>query len=70
LSKYIGQSIRVASGEHPGWRALPRTGVPIPRGAFYWTGERGAPELRILIREHRIIQPLFINDRAMVALVR
>ena len=57
-------------GEHPGWRALPRTGVPIPQGAFYWTGERGAPELRILIREHRIIQPLFINDRAMVALVR
>jgi len=56
--------------EHPGWRALPQAGVPIPPGAFYWTGERGAPELRILIREHRIIQPLFINDRAMVALVR
>jgi hypothetical protein len=56
--------------EHPGWRALPRTGLPIPPGAFYWTGERGAPELRILIREHRNIQPLFINDRAMVALVR
>jgi hypothetical protein len=56
--------------EHPGWRAQPRTGVPIPPGAFYWTGERGAPELRSLIREHRNIQPLFINDRAMVALVR
>jgi len=56
--------------EHPGWRAQPRTGVPIPSGAFYWTGERGAPEFGILIREHRKIQPLFINDRAMVALVR
>jgi len=56
--------------EHPGWRALPRTGVPIPQGAFYWIGERGAPELRSLIRAHRNIQPLFINDRAMVALVR
>jgi hypothetical protein len=56
--------------EHPGWRAQPRAGVPIPPGAFYWTGERGAPELRSLIREHRNIQPLFINDRAMVALVR
>jgi hypothetical protein len=56
--------------EHPGWRALPRPEVPIPNGAFYWTGERGAPELGILIRERRIIKPLFINDRAMVALVR
>jgi hypothetical protein len=56
--------------EHPGWRALPRPEVPIPTGAFYWTGERGAPELGILIRERRIIKPLFINDRAMVALVR
>ncbi len=57
-------------GEHPGWRALPRPGVPIPTGAFYWTGERAAPELGILIRERRIIKPLFVNDRAMVALVR
>jgi hypothetical protein len=57
-------------GEHPGWRALPRPEVPIPTGAFYWTGERAAPELGILIRERRIIKPLFINDRAMVALVR
>jgi len=57
-------------GEHPGWRALPRAEVPIPTGAFYWTGERAAPELGILIRGRRIIKPLFINDRAMVALVR
>ena len=56
--------------EHPGWRALPKPGVPIPPGAFYWTGERGAPELAVLIRERRVIKPLFINDRAMVALVR
>jgi hypothetical protein len=57
-------------GEHPGWRALRRPGVPAPAGTFFWTGERRAPELGILIRERRIIQPLFINDRAMVALVR
>jgi hypothetical protein len=57
-------------GEHPGWRALPRQEVPIPSGAFYWTGERAAPELGILMRTRRTIKPLFINDRAMVALVR
>lgn len=56
--------------EHPGWRARPRPGLQPPPGAFYWTGERGAPELGILIHDHRIIKPLFINDRAMVALVR
>jgi hypothetical protein len=57
-------------GEHPGWRALPRPGVPAPPGAFYWIGERGAPELGILSRQHRVIKPIFLNDRAMVALVR
>ncbi len=57
-------------GEHPGWRVLPRPEVPVPTGAFYWTGERAAPELAILIRERAGIKPLFINDRAMVALVR
>jgi hypothetical protein len=57
-------------GQHPGWRALPRPGVLAPRGAFFWTGERSAPELAIMMRERRIIEPLFINDRAMVALVR
>lgn len=66
---------RVASfppeqAEHPGWRARPKAGLQPPAGAFYWTGERGAPELSILVREHRILRPLFINDRAMVALVR
>jgi hypothetical protein len=57
-------------GEHPGWRALPRAGVPAPPGAFFWIGERGAPEFGILLRQRRVIKPLFVNDRAMVALVR
>ena len=57
-------------GEHPGWRALPRPGVAAPPGPFFWTGERRAPELAILMLERRIIAPLFVNDRAMVALVR
>ncbi|MEA2163580.1 MAG: mannosyltransferase [Thermoanaerobaculia bacterium] len=55
---------------HPGWRALPPSGLPAPRGTFFWIGERQAPELAIFIRERRDIRPLFINDRAMVALVR
>jgi hypothetical protein len=57
-------------GMHPGWRALPKPGLHSPVGAFFWTGERRAPELGILRRDRRIIEPLFINDRAMVALVR
>jgi hypothetical protein len=56
--------------EHPGWRALPQPGLQSPRGAFYWIGERNAPELGIFVRDKRSIEPLFINDRAMVALVR
>lgn len=55
---------------HPGWRALPAPGLPAPHGTFFWIGERQAPELAILVRERRQIEPLFINDRAMVALVR
>jgi hypothetical protein len=55
---------------HPGWRALPNAGLHSPAGAFFWTGERRAPELRVFQRDRRIIEPLFINDRAMVALVR
>jgi hypothetical protein len=57
-------------GMHPGWRALPKPGLRSPAGAFFWTGERRAPELGIFRRDRRIIEPLFINDRAMVALVR
>jgi hypothetical protein len=55
---------------HPGWRALPRAGLRAPAGAFFWIGERAAPELGVFQRDRRIIEPLFINDRAMVALVR
>jgi hypothetical protein len=55
---------------HPGWRALPKPGLHSPAGAFFWTGERAAPELGVFRRDRRIIEPLFINDRAMVALVR
>ncbi|MBV8546862.1 MAG: hypothetical protein JO093_02415 [Acidobacteria bacterium] len=55
---------------HPGWRAIPKPGLHSPAGAFFWTGERAAPELGVFQRDRRIIEPLFINDRAMVALVR
>jgi hypothetical protein len=57
-------------GIHPGWRALPTPGLRSPAGAFFWTGERAAPELGVFQRDRRIIEPLFVNDRAMVALVR
>jgi hypothetical protein len=56
--------------EHPGWRALPQAGLRSPAGLFFWIGERNAPELDVFVRDRRRIQPLFINDRAMVALVR
>jgi hypothetical protein len=56
--------------EHPGWRALPHAGLRSPAGLFFWIGERNAPELDVFVRDRRRIQPLFINDRAMVALVR
>jgi hypothetical protein len=56
--------------EHPGWRALPQAGLRSREGLFFWIGERNAPELDIFVHERRSIQPLFINDRAMVALVR
>jgi hypothetical protein len=56
--------------EHPGWRARPQAGLRSPAGLFFWTGERNAPELAVFVRDRRRIQPLFINDRAMVALVR
>ena len=56
-----------AQGEHPGWRAQPDGSVP-PSGSFYWIGERGAPELSIIRRTHRI-QPIYFNARALVARV-
>jgi len=55
--------------EHPGWRALPDAGSVPPRGWFYWIGERAAPELLIL-RRTRIVEPIYANDRAIVARVR
>jgi len=55
---------------HPGWRALPKPGLHSPAGAFFWIGERNAPELGVITRDRRIIEPLFVNDRALVALVR
>ncbi len=56
--------------DHPGWRAMPGPGVPVPHGAFFWIGELHAPELAILMRKRHVIEPQFVNDRAMVALVR
>jgi hypothetical protein len=57
--------------QHPGWRALPpREGLPTPAGTFLWIGERGAPELAIVARAGRSVEPLYINPRAMVARIR
>ena len=55
--------------EHPGWRTNAATGRGLPAGTFLWIGERGAPELSI-IRQSRVVQPLYINARAMIARVR
>ena len=55
--------------QHPGWRATAAAGSGLPAGAFLWIGERAAPEL-LLIRRTRTVEPLFVNDRAMVARVR
>ena len=56
-------------GQHPGWRATATSGRGLPAGAFLWIGERGAPELSIL-RRSRIVEPLYVNSRAMIARVR
>ena len=53
--------------EHPGWRAFPDGSAP-PAGAFYWIGERAAPELSIL-RRTRKVQPMYVNSRALIARV-
>jgi hypothetical protein len=65
-----GTAFPPEQAEHPGWRALPQAGLRSPAGLFFWIGERNAPELDVFVRDRRRIQPLFINDRAMVALVR
>jgi hypothetical protein len=54
---------------HPGWRAVPTAGTRSPAGAFVWIGERAAPELSIL-RKTRSVEPLYVNDQALVAAVR
>src|SRR5207248_1869102 len=54
--------------QHPGWRAVARSGSGLPAGAFIWIGERNAPELNI-IRRTRSIQPLYANSRAIVVKV-
>lgn len=55
--------------QHPGWRVAATSGSELPSGTFLWVGERAAPELAIL-RRSRSVQPLYINDRAMIARVR
>ena len=56
-----------AQAEHPGWRAQPDGSAP-PPGAFYWIGERAAPELSIL-RRTRKVQPIYVSARAIIARV-
>jgi len=56
-------------GEHPGWRARPDPGSPLPPPPFFWVGERAAPELQILRRAHTV-EPFYSNARAVVARVR
>jgi len=54
--------------QHPGWRAVARSGSGLPSGAFIWIGERNAPELS-LIRRARRIDVLCANARAIVVKV-
>jgi len=54
--------------QHPGWRAVARTGSGLPSGAFLWIGERAAPELE-LIRRARLVTPVYMNERAIVVKV-
>ncbi len=53
--------------QHPGWRATaPPDPHALPPAPFLWIGERFAPELSVL-REAKALQPLFVNERALVA---
>jgi hypothetical protein len=54
---------------HPGWRATGGNPAELPQGTFLWIGERGAPEL-VRLQGVRSVQPLFTNERAMIALTR
>lgn len=55
--------------QHPGWRVNATSGSSLPSGSFLWVGERGAPEY-FIIRQTRVIEPLYSNARAMIARVR
>ncbi len=53
--------------QHPGWRSTARPDPhALPPAPFLWIGERFAPELAAL-REVKALQPLFVNERALVA---
>jgi hypothetical protein len=54
---------------HPGWRATGGDVAALPKIPFIWVGERGAPEL-VRLRGVRSIEPLFMNERALIALTR
>jgi hypothetical protein len=55
--------------KHPGWRStVPADPRELPAQPFLWIGERAAPELAT-IRGVRTVQPLFTNERAIVARV-
>jgi hypothetical protein len=54
---------------HPGWRALATVKDVVPQPPFVWIGERGSRELALVAVHHRV-EPLCINDRAMVARIR
>ena len=50
--------------QHPGWRASFR-GAEVPSGPFIWIGERGAPELQVILEDRRAAL-LYQNARALV----
>jgi hypothetical protein len=54
---------------HPGWRALLRSTDAPPQAPFVWIGETAAPERKVLERTRRV-EPLYVNQRAMVARIR
>ncbi len=54
---------------HPGWRATkPADATRLPRSSFVWIGERAAPESEAL-RRARSVQPLWMNERAVIVRV-
>jgi hypothetical protein len=55
--------------QHPGWRTPPGSTrlhpAMLPRTTFLWTGERQAPELRVILASRRT-EVLFENGRAVI----